>query len=431
MYIGQLSKTLCCSIYLCIGLLLPLSPVFAVTTLIVDLNEDAVSQYVDTLFVEGNLGGGVAFTPQTYSGSFGAFFMGASGNWFYSASNTQSAIQGLAAGQLITDSFVVRDATGNDYTVQVNIHGVNDVAVFSGVDYGSIVEDDDSYFSGVLVASGKLAVQDADIGESGFINANLAGTFGFLYLDSSGTWFYLAQNDQPLIQSMAAGEHLTETFSVSSIDGTQHTVTIDIDGVNDAAQISGVDAGTVVEDADTPFTNILLASGKLEISDMDSGEAAFVGASLSGQHGFLYVDEAGYWTYLAQNSQPAIQSLSSGEVLQEAFSVRSIDGTGHSVSVTIEGVNEVPANRTIDLSWFAPANREDGSSVPLTEIAGYRIYVGMKSGDYIYDKEITGAAVQSVQLNGVPAGTYYLVMTTFDNAGRESLYSEEHMITLQ
>ncbi|UCP15597.1 VCBS domain-containing protein [Aeromonas media] len=41
------------------------------------------------------------------------------------------------------------------------------------------------------------------------------------------------------MQYLGEGETKVETFTVQSVDGTEHTVTITITGVNDAAVITG------------------------------------------------------------------------------------------------------------------------------------------------------------------------------------------------
>ncbi|MDM5070215.1 VCBS domain-containing protein, partial [Aeromonas salmonicida] len=65
-----------------------------------------------------------------------------------------------------------------------------------------------------------------------------------------------------------------ETFVVKSLDGTEHTVTITIIGVNDGAVISGNDTGAVLEDESTPT---LTETGSLTVTDVDGAdEAKFV-----------------------------------------------------------------------------------------------------------------------------------------------------------
>ncbi|MER0107141.1 VCBS domain-containing protein [Aeromonas dhakensis] len=58
------------------------------------------------------------------------------------------------------------------------------------------------------------------------------------------------------------------------MDGTTHTVTITITGVNDAAVITGTDIGGVTEDESNPT---LTETGTLTVTDVDGAdEAKFV-----------------------------------------------------------------------------------------------------------------------------------------------------------
>src|SRR5438270_5581654 len=54
-------------------------------------------------------------------------------------------------------------------------------------------------------------------------------------------------NSSGAVEALNVGEHLTDTFTVTTVDGTQQIVTVTIDGTNDAAIISGTSSGTVVE----------------------------------------------------------------------------------------------------------------------------------------------------------------------------------------
>ncbi|MER0107121.1 VCBS domain-containing protein [Aeromonas dhakensis] len=76
-----------------------------------------------------------------------------------------------------------------------------------------------------------------------------AGALGSLSITEGGTWTYNVDNSK--VQYLGEGETKVETFVVESVDGTTHTVTITITGVNDSAVIGGVDSGNVVEDETT------------------------------------------------------------------------------------------------------------------------------------------------------------------------------------
>ncbi|WP_285534237.1 VCBS domain-containing protein, partial [Stutzerimonas stutzeri] len=67
-----------------------------------------------------------------------------------------------------------------------------------------------------------------------------------------------------------------ETFTVSTVDGTQQTVTVTIHGVSDTAVIGGNAAGSVTEDLNVTAGN-LTTGGTLAVADPDAGEASFQG----------------------------------------------------------------------------------------------------------------------------------------------------------
>ncbi len=85
----------------------------------------------------------------------------------------------------------------------------------------------------------------------------------------------------------------------------------------------------------------------------------------------------------------------------------------------------------ITLSWTAPVTHSDGTSLSLADIEGYGIHYGKSPGNYTNHVTLVDGTAQSVTLNDIPAGTYYLVMTTYDVNGEESNYSEMISFTVQ
>ena len=84
----------------------------------------------------------------------------------------------------------------------------------------------------------------------------------------------------------------------------------------------------------------------------------------------------------------------------------------------------------ISLSWMAPTERDDGSLIALSEIAGYRVYYGTTQGNYTDQLDINDGTVDQTTLNNLSSGTYYLVVTTIDTDGRESSFSPEIVRTI-
>ncbi|WP_033132272.1 retention module-containing protein, partial [Aeromonas aquatica] len=146
----------------------------------------------------------------------------------------------LTNGQLVFTP--APDFNGNisfEYSITDGLHNatagvtgtvtpVNDAALISGSDTGSVVED---ATNPTLTDSGVLTVTDADAGQAVFqagTGTPSADALGTLTITSGGAWTYNVDNN--LVQYLKEGETKVETFVVHSADGTAHTVTITITG---------------------------------------------------------------------------------------------------------------------------------------------------------------------------------------------------------
>ena len=290
-----------------------------------------------TLTISDADSGEASFNAQTTAGTYGSFTLAANGVWTYVASNSNSAIQALGAGDTLTETFTVTSADGTTSSVVVTINGTNDAAVISA-GTGSVTEDV-GVVGGNIATGGTLTIADADAGEATFTAQTTAGAYGSFTLAANGAWTYSASNTNPTIQALGSGDTLTETFTVTSADGTTSSVIVTINGTNDAAVIS-TGTGSVTEDFGVTGGNIA-TSGTLTITDADAGQASFQPqASTAGSYGTFTLGGNGAWIYTASNTNPAIQALGAGQTLTETFTVRSTDGTTSSVVVTINGTND-------------------------------------------------------------------------------------------
>jgi len=276
--------------------------------------------------------------------------LNADGTLHYDATGA-AGYQALAAGETGTDTFTYttkdeHGAVSNTATVSVLVTGVNDPATISGMATGSAKED------ATLQASGQLVVSDPDHGQSyAQLQSNVSGNYGSFSIDANGNWTYLLNNGSSVVQSLAEGEHASDTFTVHSQDGTAHRqVTIDIVGTNDAPAIgSGAAAATGAVQEDTTLT----ASGQLAASDVDHNATqswSVLGAN-NGTYGSIAVDAAtGKWTYTLDNGTNGVagpvQSLAAGESHNETFTVRVTDDRGatadQTVTVKVSGSNDAP-----------------------------------------------------------------------------------------
>lgn len=161
------------------------------------------------------------------------------------------------------DDTVFEPIPGADNTVTVTdpdpVPDTNTAAVISGTDSASVTEDIDPDNDNLLEASGKLNVTDSDPDEAAFTAKTVIGNFGNLTINTAGNWNYAANNNQSAIQSLVTGASLTETMTVSSVDGTTHNVTIVIRGADEASANYSVSLAWVAPAERADNTSLLLS----------------------------------------------------------------------------------------------------------------------------------------------------------------------------
>ncbi|USE37005.1 VCBS domain-containing protein [Endozoicomonas sp. SCSIO W0465] len=189
---------------------------------------------------------------------------------------------GLASTQLAIREVAGQDDGSGPLLDLITLSRMGDVntpAEIGGVDTGAMTEDSDA----TLTASGTLTISHPDSGQAQFAAGSYSGLYGTVGLDAAGNWTYSADNSQPAIQSLGDGDTLSDTVTIQSEGGTDHTLTLTVTGSNDGAVISGTDSGSVSEDSDSMLT----VSGALSISDVDAGEAQFTAGTINGSYGDL------------------------------------------------------------------------------------------------------------------------------------------------
>src|SRR5207248_109655 len=137
----------------------------------------------------------------------------------------------LNNGQSTTDTFTVTTVDGTARVVTVTINGTNDDAMNSATAKGSVSEAGGvaNGTAGTPAASGTLTDSDVDNAANSFtaVPAGAAPTNG------SGTYFMTAGRPPTstlfpyttLFRSLNNGQSTTDTFTVTTVDGTARVVT--------------------------------------------------------------------------------------------------------------------------------------------------------------------------------------------------------------
>ena len=128
----------------------------------------------------------------------------------------------------------------------ITIYGTNDAPVITSAPQSGAVEEDLT-----LKASGMVTSIDADHGATATYIGDATGTYGNFAINAgTGEWTYALDNAAS--QNLAAGESLTETFTVTVMDDQGVTanqdVLITIYGTNDAPVITNNSGAMMISD---------------------------------------------------------------------------------------------------------------------------------------------------------------------------------------
>ncbi|WP_216636541.1 VCBS domain-containing protein, partial [Endozoicomonas ascidiicola] len=289
-----------------------------------------------------------------------------------------SDIDYLAAGQTLTQTYTVTVSDGEGGTVDqdiiITLTGTNDAPTITAAtnvtgDITEIVDNDAGELTSPLSDSGSFTISDAvsDTQSVTFASAGSAylGSFSATVgdnttADGSGRidWnFDVADSD---IDYLAAGQTLTQTYTVTvddSIGGTvDQDIVITLTGTNDAPIISSIIniTGAITEITDGGSgenVTVHVESGSFVITDQDITDSHFVSVSANGSdyRGNLSPsinNITGQVDWDFEVSDGDIDYLAAGQTLTQTYTVTVSDGAGGSVDqdivITLTGTNDAP-----------------------------------------------------------------------------------------
>jgi VCBS repeat-containing protein len=144
--------------------------------------------------------------------------------------------------------------TGSAYLFAGATTPVNSPATITGTAAGSLAENAVSNATG-----GTLTVTDADAGQALFQSpsaASLVGTYGvFTFNPTTGVWDYTLDNGNPATDLLNAGQQVSETLTVVSLDGTaRQAIVLTISGADDAPWFTSPATAWLAENTATVLT---------------------------------------------------------------------------------------------------------------------------------------------------------------------------------
>ncbi|MCD4483576.1 VCBS domain-containing protein, partial [Chromobacterium vaccinii] len=334
-----------------------------------------------TLLVRDVDAGEASFRPQAdVLVKYGTFhFDSATGQWTFTLNDTA---QELTSQDKINYTFPVQSLDGTSHNVNITVYGTDNFAKISGESTGAVTEDLAVGADGALMHNGKLDIATPDKGRAAFDTGRVdshAGNYGTLTIDKDGHWQYKVDNDK--VQHLGQGETRTEEFTVYAKDGTEHKISVDVHGANDAPVFVGdqthgfaKDGGIQVTTAeDTPV------SGQLHAQDVDANDQLSYAASGNPQHGTVVLGKDGSWTYTPNQDYNG----------SDSFKVTVTDKAGATDTITIH-VGITPVD---DPSVLKPDSGNVVEDKPLAVDAAH----GLLANDYDVDSKLS---VQSVTVAG-------------------------------
>src|SRR4051794_15694394 len=327
--------------------------------------------------------------------------------WSFTVPDSDAVVQSLAMGQVLTQIYTIT-LNGSSQDVIVTLVGANDIPTIVSSSNDTPVFTEDSVLANHdLSAGGTITFRDVDLIDThhavvalksstssahlpGFTdNLSQIGKFA-LRSGPSGVseistdtgniasvdWsFTLADND-PVLQSLAKGQTITQVYTVTIIDNNgaavARDVTVTLVGTNDTPTITTEDVVGAVTEMVTPSGN-LSDSGIISFADLDlidvhlfSAAGTPVGTALGTLAVVKNADTTGTgsggqltWTYTVADS--AIANLGAGQTKVESFTITLDDQNGGAVTKQID-VTITGSNDGAPISGAAPRNvKEDGA----------------------------------------------------------------------
>ncbi|SFT90885.1 VCBS domain-containing protein [Pseudomonas marincola] len=379
----------------------------------IDLDVDRTDQPSDQLIVtgirvgvetaSGNLSDVSSGSTSTANGTvivgtYGTLTIGADGSFIYDVDSTNTTVQGLAAGETLTETFTYQITDTGGLTdlgqLVITVKGVNDPPVAQNVvalavengglnntDLGRVPSGDattnafDPDGDPITVTSVRTGPETGGVAgtENPVVDGtptSVLGTYGTLTINADGSYTYALDNSLDAVKSLRlASQTLTERFTYTISDGQGEVdvaeIIVVISGKNDnpvgapdiatAKESGGVNnnqagidptGNVLTNDTDEDGVNYGETAAVSRFSN-SSGTAGTLGSELKGLYGWLRLNADGSYTYRVDNNLPAVQALrSTTDELTDVFNYSVIDRAlaegASTLTITIQGANDTP-----------------------------------------------------------------------------------------
>ncbi|MFC3784741.1 VCBS repeat-containing protein [Sphingopyxis italica] len=427
----------------------------------------ADTQGADGAVVTGVAGGSVG---EPLAGAYGVLTLNGDGSYSYVLDNASQPVQGLSAGEVLTEIFTytITDGDGDTSatTLTITINGTDDGVTVDGLDAegAELTVDEDDLGDGsspdaaALTQDGSFNISTPDglgnvtvggvpvVTNGVFAPATVPSPLGTVNVtgftpvtgaDGSvvgGTFTYeYILADNTLTHGAAGEDSVTDSFDVlvTDSDGSSANASLDVRIIDDVPTARD-DADSVTEDgAATADGNVLTGLGGGDanatdgVADTQGADGASVtavtggtiGAAFATTYGTLTLNADGSYSYVLDNAAQAVQGLSAGEVLTDSVTYTITDGDGDTatatLTITINGADDGVTIEGLDADGAELSVDEDDLPARAGEAPGSdAIPDGVTDGDSFSVSTPDGmGSVILDSFNGVPLGAPLTLVT--------------------
>ncbi len=324
------------------------------------------------------------------------------------ADPTVAAVANVASGQVLVEAMSNNLRVGGVIATQV----IDQSIISTHAGSGSPQLTDSVVITAQMIQQAQVAIAATQVLDSGAAVANIAAGLASLSPNSSpGTVMTVLPVDTTIALngavSLVATASSEEQDAINQVVAAGGIVSPQVP-VNTPPVITGSPANSVTVGGAYSF--------QPSAYDLD-------GDTLS----FVIANKPAWASFHASNGKlsgaPATTDV--GNYSGIVISVKDGTATTSLASFSIAVNQAQPQTGSFTLGWVAPATRADGTPLSLSDIDGYRIYYGTKSGVYTSTYDVTDGTATSITISSLPVGTYFIAMTTYDSAGMESAKSAE------
>jgi len=386
---------------------------------------------------------------QHIQGQYGTLVLQADGNYTYMLNRESSAYQSLEKDAQESFNIYVKDP--GCAVAEKSINLIVNVAPETGSGSGSsgagkvmaiidnataaVIEDKITYVEGLVR---KDFPSNTKYDDSLYLvdksdnshHTTISDSYGTITLLPDGSYTYILNNDNPMVQRLASGETMTTQYTVANASAQKSTITVTITGTNDAPYVlSEVKASDLYQDAKGDWhvggiggEKTSSVAGSFTVKDIDNGDMgtlAFadkdgklsVSNEIKGAHGTYtltsQVDGKFEYSYTPNDGDYVGKATDSVDVY---ISDQHGGLVKHTLSVTLGAENNAPDLTVEDLTVNEDSRALAGVTIKATGAANgsEKEIVLSGSNTLTYAVEHSGATsadgidLATVPTNGLP-----------------------------